>query len=303
MDRERNTASTAGRRTILITGASGVLGAPMCARLEADGFTLVTLGRTLSVQGTGVVCDLTEPEKVSVPGSFDILVHMAPLWLLPDNLDNFVRAGVQRVLAFSSTSVETKRNSKRQPDKLLVESLYGAEQSVKHKAQAYNLELTLFRPTMIYGFCRDKNVTVIANVIKRLGFFPVAGSGSGLRQPVHALDLVESCLRCIDNEVAIGKTYNLSGGETLSYKQMVDRVFFGLNLPPRTIHVAVTVYKALLAVALKLRVLKGISIDVAERMNDDFCFDNGPAQADFGYRGSRFLENPTRDLPHGVRPH
>ncbi len=294
-----DTASAGRGRSVLVTGASGVVGAPMCNKLKQGGFSVFTLGRTVSESVAGVICDLSKSEEVSVSGKFDILVHTAPLWLLPDNLEKIARTGVQRIVAFSSTSVETKAASEQESDQSLVEALRRAEQNSRRIALAHSIGLTLFRPTMIYGFCRDKNVTAIANLINRFGIFPVAGSAKGLRQPVHALDLVESCLYCIDNEMSVGKTYNLGGDETLSYKQMVDRIFLGLGRKPRTIHVAVTVYKALLAAMLKLRVLNGISPEVAGRMNEDFCFDNGPARADFAYSGSKFLDNPARDLPHG----
>lgn len=269
----------------------------MCDQLSADGTDFVTLGRTRSERGAGIVGDLAEPEKLNIHGKFDILVHMAPLWLLPNNLEKIVNTGVQRVIAFSSTSIETKQASKQELDQVLVRTLSAAEALSAQIAQACDTGLTLFRPTMIYGFGRDKNITTIANIIRRFGFFPIAGSGSGLRQPVHALDLVEACVQCMDNDTTIGKIYNLGGGERLSYKHMVDRIFSGLRLKPRTIHFSITIYKALLAIALKLKVMKGVSIEAAGRMNENFCFDNGPARSDFGYSGSLFLDNPARDLP------
>ena len=55
----------------------------MCDQLSADGTDFVTLGRTRSERGAGIVGDLAEPEKLNIHGKFDILVHMAPLWLLP----------------------------------------------------------------------------------------------------------------------------------------------------------------------------------------------------------------------------
>lgn len=286
-----------------MTGASGVLGGPMCDRFKADGFDLATLGRRQTTRGAGMVGDLSKPRAVKIEGRFDILVHMAPLWLLPGNLESIVGAGVNRALAFSSTSIDTRKDSKKNLDRTLVQALTAAEDQCRQISHDNNVELTLFRPTMIYGFCRDKNITAIANTIKRLGFFPIAGAGSGLRQPVHALDLVESCMRCIDNEASVGRTYYLGGGEKLTYKSMVDRVFLGLGRKPRTVHVTATLYKALLSLALKLKVLNGVSVEIADRMNKDFCFDNGPAHSDFGYIGSRFLEDPARDLPLGGISH
>ena len=137
----------------------------------------------------------------------------------------------------------------------------------------------------------------IAYFIQRFGFFPIAGSGRGLRQPVHALDLVEASIQCVDKEVTFGKTYSLGGGEQLSYKHMVERIFLGMDRAPRILQIPLSIYKTLVRVALRLRVATGVSVETAQRMNEDLCFDNGPAERDFDYRASKFLQNPEQDLP------
>ena len=45
---------------------------------------------------------------------------------------------------------------------------------------------TVLRPTMIYDEGRDANVTRLATLIEKFGFMPLAGSGAGQSQPVHA---------------------------------------------------------------------------------------------------------------------
>ena len=290
-------ADTDSARAALVTGASGVLGDPLCARFKADGYDLTTLGRSRSEQARSLIGDLSQPDTISITDHFDILVHAAPLWLLPDNLDSVVRSGVRRVIAFSSTSVETKKQSQNRFDQSIVLALSNAEKRLQQWAEELGIKLTLLRPTMIYGFGKDKNVTAIAHFIQRFGFFPIAGSGRGLRQPVHALDLVEASMQCIDKEATFGKTYNLGGGEQLSYKHMVERIFFGLDRTPRILQVPLSMYKTLVRVALRLKVANGVSVETAQRMNEDLCFDNSPAEQAFGYHPSRFLQNPERDLP------
>ena len=84
---------------------------------------------------------------------------------------------------------------------------------------------TIFRPTLIYGVGRDRNVADIARFAKRFGVFPILGKGLGLRQPVHAADLAEACILAVDSSASFNRIYNLSGGETLTYREMVERVF------------------------------------------------------------------------------
>ncbi len=157
---------------------------------------IATLGRTRTAHSS-IIADLAQPSALAVNGRFDILVHMAPLWLLPDNLENIAASGVHRLIAFSSTSAETKMHSGQMPEQELARRLSVAEQRISESAGKLGIRSTVLRPTMIYGFGRDSNIMVIAALVRRFGFFPIAGSGQGLRQPVHTLDLVESVVRCM----------------------------------------------------------------------------------------------------------
>ena len=282
---------------ILVIGATSIVGEPLCSRLASSGANLTQLSRSAKVENGDIVGDLSDPATVQPTGKFDTLIHLAPLWVLPDNLERFAGVGVTRVIAFSSTSAITKRHSEQNHDREIAQALNTAEEKCRQSAHVLGLDLTVLRPTMIYGFGKDKNITIIARTIRRLGFFPLAGRGSGLRQPVHALDLVDGTIRCLDSDITKGKTYNLGGGESLSYKHMVERIFSALGVKPRVLHLPVTVYKALLRTALSLGVAADVSPAAANRMNEDLYFDCTPARRDFGYHGSRFLINPTQDLP------
>ena len=89
------------------------------------------------------------------------------------------------------------------------------------RCQALGINLTILRPSLIYGFGRDQNVSKIAQTIRRFRCMLIVGKGSGLRQPVHADDLVSAALSVIDKPETYGKSYNVVGGETLSYRLMV----------------------------------------------------------------------------------
>lgn len=90
----------------------------------------------------------------------------------------------------------------------------------------------ILRPTLIYGRGRDRNITVIARFIRRFGFFPVLGRATGLRQPVHAEDVALACHRALEAPAATNRAYNISGGETVTYREMVRRVFLALEGGP-----------------------------------------------------------------------
>ena len=273
-----------------------MVGPHLCQRLDEEGLHITTLGRTQTAHRS-IIADLAQPSELAVDGSFDVLVHMAPLWLLPDNLETIAASGVHRLIAFSSTSAETKKHSRQASEQELAQRLSTAEKRITEIVAKLGIRTTILRPTMIYGFGRDSNIMVIAALVRRFGFFPIAGSGQGLRQPVHTLDLVESVERCMCAGSTDGKTYNLGGAEQLTYKKMVHRIFHALGRTPRTLHVPVPLYSALINIGLKLNMISGMSPGAAARMDEDLCFDAAPAQHDFGYRPSAFLENSVRDLP------
>lgn len=284
-------------RSVLVTGANGVVGPCLCELLQAESMSVGTLGRAPGGHLNGIVADLGKPESLVLNERFDLLIHMAPLWLLPQNLERFTEAGVKRMIAFSSTSAGSKQDSHDASDRELAGALLSAEEQVRKGAADSGIGLTLFRPTMIYGFGRDGNVSAIVRMIRRLGFFPIAGAGSGLRQPVHALDLAVAAQSCMDSETAIDKTYNLGGADILNYREMVQRIFQGMARTPRILHLPTPLYRTLIGIAVRANVIGGVSSGAADRMNEDLSFDTAPAQNDFGYRGSAFLDNPARDLP------
>src|SRR5450755_1937453 len=100
-----------------------------------------------------------------------------------------------------------------------------------------NIAWTILRPTLIYAEGRDTNITPLSRLIRRFGFMPLVGGAPGLRQPVHAEDLAIGAIAAASSPAAANKFYSLPGGETLSYREMIGRIFDGLRLPRRTISV------------------------------------------------------------------
>ena len=122
-------------------------------------------------------------------GSADCLVHAAPIWLLPPWLPRAADAGVHRLVAFSSTSRFTKQGSGSPRERETARRLAEAEDAVQEACRRRGIRWTILRPTLVYGGGRDRNVSDVARFVARFGFFPIAGRGTGRRQPVHGADL------------------------------------------------------------------------------------------------------------------
>ena len=145
---------------------------------------------------------------------------------------------------------------------------------------------------MIYCPPIDRNVTAVARIIRKLGFFPLSGTGSGLRQPVHAEDLAIAAADAIDSSAAASRLFDLPGGETLRFRAMVARIFKALHMRPVMIPIP------RFALQLSARALpslinsSGLPEGIVERvialMDADMVLDAGPAHAAFGYRARPF---------------
>jgi nucleoside-diphosphate-sugar epimerase len=189
-------------------------------------------------------------------------------------------------VALSSTSRFTKRDSAAAPERAIAARLAAAEDQVLDWARTRGITATILRPTMIYDGIHDQNVARIARFIRRFGCYPVAGAAAGLRQPVHADDVATACQSALQCD-GLRETYEISGGETLTYRDMVGRIFAWLERPPRLVTLPLPVVRA---AGPLVRIMPGLESlpTMAARMNEDLVFDHGAATRDFGFHPRAF---------------
>jgi uncharacterized protein YbjT (DUF2867 family) len=96
----------------------------------------------------------------------------------------------------------------------------------------------------------------------------------------------------MDNPRTHGRAYDLAGGTTLTYREMVEAVFHGLGRKPRFVSVPRGVLAASLGVASRLPGLRHLTPEMAGRMEEDLVFDSAAAAADFGYAPRPFRFSP-----------
>lgn len=276
------------RPLVMVTGATSQIGHFLLPRLVNAGFAVHAVSRQAKPQesGSGVItwscCDIAQGLP-ALNHEVTCLVHLAPLWLLPEIIAPLAERGLKRVIAFSSTSVFTKQQSTSAKEIALVERLRNAEEALFQACDRHGIAWTIFRPTLIYGCGLDRNITTIARFVGRFGFFPVVGSARGLRQPVHADDLAASCVASLECPSTYNQTYNLSGGETLSYREMVEDVFLASGKKPRVLNIPLPVFRVLIGGLSLLPRYRFVTSEMADRMNQDMCFDHSDAASDFGY--------------------
>ncbi len=275
----------------LITGASSQIGLCLIGLLLASGSKVMAFSREtpsplLHPHLTWRQFDLglksfAEEEAVSMT-----LIHTAPIWLLPAQIERLAQLGIRRVVAFSSTSIIGKQESNDPHEQETVAALKVAEESLAMQCVAHQISYTILRPTMVYGVGLDANVTRIARTIARYGMFPIYGAAQGKRQPVHAEDLAKAALQCASHPKTVNKTYTCSGGSIVTYRQMIEQIATALGKPVRLVRIPLM--RPLLNLLGKLYGASHINGEMATRMNRDLMFDFQDAFIDFGYEPRLF---------------
>lgn len=272
--------------SVLVLGASGQIGCRVLERLAALGRPAIAICRRppsdTAFGADWLARDLTRPLDL---GAYRPVaaIHATGAWLLPAHLADLRAAGVRRLICFSSTSMLAKADSTSAKEREVARRLAAAEDAVAEGG----IPWTVLRPTLIYGFGLDRNVSAAAGFIRRWRFFPLGGPGKGLRQPVHADDLAATAVRLVDDSANLNRRFNLGGGETLTYRAMIERIFRVLELPPRFLRLPL------------LSRLPGRIGAVARRMEQDLDFDQGDSWPRLGLSPRIFLAGGRGDLGLG----
>jgi nucleoside-diphosphate-sugar epimerase len=294
-------------RRVGVLGATSLVGACLLPLLDAADWQVVAFTRRA---GSGAIAAGRSVEWRSVDAASRVealidtatespiacWVSLAPIWVLPDYFALLKHFGVKRLVALSSTSLFTKESSTDPMERAVARRLADGEARLAEWAQESGIEATILRSTLIYGLGRDKNISAIARFIRRFGFFPLLSAAQGLRQPVHAADVAAACLAALQRSRIGQGAYNLSGGETLTYRDMVARVFAALHKPVRLVRVPAWVFCLSVAALRSLPRFAHWSPEMAGRMNIDLVFSHSEAARDLSFAPRGFALTP-EDLP------
>lgn len=280
-----------------IIGATSLVGKCLIPQLITSGARVLAFSRhPIENDGDAIALRNFSDSSTANTDQLEHWICVAPLWVLPEHFRLLEASGVRRVVALSSTSRFTKVDSGDATEAAVAARLIEAEDCFVAWAKRRGVDWVILRPTLIYGLGRDKNISEIARFIRRFGFFPVFGHAQGLRQPIHAEDVAVACVSALQAPDALNRCYNISGGETLPYRDMVTRVFAALgrrarllSVPFWAIHLAVSFLRCLPR-------YRHWSVAMAERMNRNLVFDHADAARDLDFKPKGFALK-AEDLP------
>ena len=266
----------------IVFGATGMVGGFIADHLTQEKEEVVAVSR--SPRGPGrvdwIMGDMTRPETINLPKA-DCVFCAANARVFARAIHQILRAAPRRVLVISSTSIFSKIDSDDEAERKSISELVEAEQSIIQACEANGTEWTILRPTLIYLEGRDRNITQIAKLVRKLRFMPLYGQAGGLRQPVHAEDLALGAVRAARATKAANMAYCTSGVETIPYREMVGRIFDSMRMPRRLVSFPPFLWEAAFAAARPF--YPWVTTAMGQRMEKDLAFDSSAAKTDFGW--------------------
>lgn len=255
--------------TVLVTGANGFVGQPLCAEIiRQGGHVRAALQRTRQTHA-GIDDIITggldgKTDWTHALHGVSAIIHLAARVhvmqdIAIDPLAEFRRvnaegtanlaqqaayAGVKRFVYVSSIKVNGENTAATGENKYFSEtdppnpqdpygqSKWEAEQALQRIAQQTGLEVVIVRPPLVYGAGVKGNFRQMLKVIARGIPLPLA-SVNNRRSLLYVDNLVDALITCASHTAAAGQTYLVSDGEDISTPDLIRGLAASMNVPAR----------------------------------------------------------------------
>lgn len=254
---------------ILVTGASGFVGRPLCKELFNRGYRVRAAMRSagqLSAAGETVIVGATDGETdwLAALSGVDVIIHLAArVHVMKDKaadpLAEFLRvnlhgtenlarqaarAGVKRLVYVSSVKVNGESTvgtqSFTESDRADPQDPYGvskwrAEQALRLISEETGLEVVIVRPPLVYGpGVKGNFISLLAAIDKGIPL-PLAGANN-VRSLVYVGNLVDALVTCATHPAAAGQTYLVSDGADVSTARLAEMIAGALGRNSRSFY-------------------------------------------------------------------
>ena len=241
------------------------------------------------LEGTGlnyevIIGDLSDKESLNKAcNGINEVLEIYNIRYSLDVLDAALKNNVKRIIFVHTTGIFSKFKMASEEYKLI-------ESKVIEKAKGV-IDITILRPTMIYGDMCDHNISKFIKMMDKIRIYPLIGGGKAKIQPVNARDLGRAYYQVLVNQESTkNKFYNLSGERPIAIKDMLKLIL--KKLKKKSFFITIPMWlSASLAYTLKVCTFgKKDIVEKVLRMNENRIFSNEDARKDFDYTTINFEE-------------
>ena len=288
---------------LLVTGATGFVGAALTSRLLSDGRHAVRVALRRGAEHLPAAVERVMVADLAPDTSWgtaldgvDTVIHLAARVHVMhdeegDSLAEFRRvnvagtlqlarqaaqAGVQRFVFLSSVKVngeETRAGRPFGPDDPVQPtdpygiSKYEAERGLRELASGTRMQLVVVRSPLVYGPGVKANFLTLMQAVER--GWPLPFGAVDTRRSLIALDnLVDFIAVCAEHHRAPGQMFLVSDGADLSTPDLVRRIAHAMNRPTRLVRVPVRLLFAVAALtgtrATMQRLCSSLAVDISQ---------------------------------------
>lgn len=221
--------------------------------------------------------DLTDTDALKTAfKDTDTVLHMAGIHWSREVVDAAAFCHVRRLIVIHTCGVYSKYKAAgeeyRQIDRYVIDI-----------CNNNSIELTILRPTMIYGNSGDRNVIKFIKMVDKLPIMPVVNGGRYELQPVHYADLGKAFFDVLVNRKVASGDFILSGDKPILLRDMFTEI--GKNLGKNVKFVSCPFWIAYPGAVVIWAITLG-KIDFREkvqRLCEDRAFPHDEATKDFGF--------------------
>lgn len=277
--------------TILLTGASGFVGAAFLKKLQREGSDVRALSRAFemsketnfatALDGIGTVVHLAARAHVMQDAHADPLAAYRAVNV--EGTLNLARqaavAGVTRFVFVSSVKVNGERTEVGQafteadipkPQDAYGISKHEAELGLRELAADTGMQIVIVRPPLVYGSGVRANFASLMTVVQRGWPLPLA-SVKNKRSLVALDNLVDFLLLCTSAPQAANQTFMVSDGCDVSTPELIRHMARAIGVKAHLFPISVAVLKVVSKLIGKTaavqRVCESLQVDISKAKN------------------------------------
>lgn len=219
----------------------------------------------------------------------DTIMHISGIWETPLLLEAVEKSGGRPHIVLVHTSGIFSKH------KMASEVYKNIEEGMAEQMERMNI--TILRPTMIFGDMRDHNISKFIKMVAKLPVMPEIDHGAAFIQPVNARDLGQAYYKACMHETLPEREYIVSGERPVSLHELCSLIgrFMGRKTRFVSLPMALGVFGANVICTLTGKKDK-LLVEKVLRLGEDRSFSHEKATRDFGYEPEKFETGLKREV-------